>query len=63
MPAKLKSNFALIRDPGAKNHSAFAAFKREMKGKQYGEEALNTAWIWFRAGWETYSIHITKNGH
>lgn len=49
---RLSSDFAQIEDAKAKEHPAFAAFVKKMEGRQYGYEAINDAWIWFRSGWD-----------
>ena len=49
---ELRSDFALIRDQGARYHSAYPAFIAEMRGRAYGSEAINDAWLWFKRGWE-----------
>lgn len=35
------------------NHPAWESFAKEMSTAQYGTEALNTAWYFFRKGWES----------
>lgn len=47
----LRSDFSLI-DNADKKHAAWGAFKSAMRGKQYGRDALNDAWAWFRKGWD-----------
>lgn len=50
------SDFSLLDDSlGAKGHPAYAAFVKEMQGRQYGGEAINAAWLWFAAGWDARS--------
>jgi hypothetical protein len=43
-----ETDFGELRDERAKQ----PAFKKAMRGKCYGHEALNDAWGWFKAGWE-----------
>lgn len=33
------------------NTKCAVAFRKAMRGKLYGEEALSTAWAWFKDGW------------
>ena len=33
-------------------HPGWKYFVNEMSDKQYGAEALNDAWVWFKAGYE-----------
>jgi hypothetical protein len=49
---ELKSDFSLIRDPNMSRHGAYDAFKRAMAGREYGQDPLNAAWVWFRDGWD-----------
>lgn len=44
--------YALLWQDDPYNHPAWDAFKEEMKDVQYGREALNQAWWFFRMGWE-----------
>jgi len=46
------TNFNEIEDDNAARHPAFSAFKAEMFERDYGGEALNDAWSWFKKGWE-----------
>ena len=50
--SKLCSDFSLIEDPAAPSHPAFAHFVRAMDGRAYGAGPLNSAWLFFRAGWD-----------
>ena len=36
----------------ARGHVAFAAFAEAMHGRAYGQEALSTAWSWFKHGFD-----------
>lgn len=51
MNRDLNSDFDLI-DPRAKTHEAWSAFVFAMRGREYGREPLNSAWLWFRDGWD-----------
>jgi hypothetical protein len=51
-PRPLRSDFSLITDTKARDHVAWDAFVEKMQGREYGRSALNTAWSWFRSGWE-----------
>jgi len=51
--ATLESDLSLIRDPHAKEHAAYPAFVVAMRGRCYGSEPLNSAWHWFKYGWES----------
>lgn len=52
---KLKSDFSLVDNiEEAQRHPAYQAFELAMKGRAYGREALNDAWVWFKFGW---SLH------
>lgn len=59
---ELKSDFERITDQEAKQHPAYAAFIKEMEGREYGGEALNVAWCWFRDGWVAGSLSSWING-
>lgn len=48
---ELSSDFSLLPFEDLL-HEALPAFKREMKGRAYGHEALRSAWHWFKAGFE-----------
>jgi hypothetical protein len=37
---------------GEYSHPAFDYFCDEMESRQYGYEALRSAWLWFQAGWD-----------
>jgi hypothetical protein len=41
----------VLRDASAKKHPAYQAFRRQMRGRVYGEEKLNDAWTFFKQGW------------
>lgn len=43
----------LISDQDARNHAAWPSFVRAMENHDYGRESLNSAWAWFKIGWET----------
>jgi len=51
----MESDFSHIDDPDAEKDAAFPAFKRAMKGRLYGYEAINDAWEWFKEGWHAES--------
>lgn len=36
------------------NPFAWDLFKRSMRGRSYGREELNEAWLWFYSGWLAY---------
>lgn len=57
----LASDFSLIRDVDAKAHPAYAAFVEEMRGRDYGDEAINDAWEWFKTGWESCDV-VSETG-
>lgn len=44
--------YDLIWQDDPYNHPAWVAFKQEMENKQYGREAVNQAWWFYRLGWE-----------
>jgi hypothetical protein len=44
-------DFTLI-DKEDRDHPAFEAFQIEMSGRDYGWEALNDAWYFFKTGWD-----------
>jgi hypothetical protein len=48
------SDLSLLPDK-AHTHAAYASFVKEMQGRQYGDEALNDAWLWFATGWDARS--------
>jgi hypothetical protein len=49
----LSTNFSLLEDEAAARvHPAWSAFEEMMSGRAYGDDALNSAWCWFRDGWE-----------
>ena len=50
--SSLASDFSLIRDAGAREHPAYKSFVKEMEGRDYGYEAINDAWDWFKVGWD-----------
>jgi hypothetical protein len=54
----LSSDFSLIEDKNASKHVAWRWFKRAMRGKAYGRDALNQAWgfykLGFDEGWNAY---------
>ena len=45
------SDVSRLRDADAATHPGFAAFCRQLRGKDYGEQALNSAWDAFKTGW------------
>lgn len=53
---KLQSDFSLLRDLDSwndkMNETARECFKAEMKGREYGYEALHDAWNWFLTGYD-----------
>lgn len=49
---ELASDFYLLDDMRFAEHPAHAAFVKAMKGRAYGRGALNSAWLWFRDGWD-----------
>jgi hypothetical protein len=46
------SDFSLIEDKKAATHPAWASFFVVMMGKTYGRGPLNSAWHWYRDGWD-----------
>lgn len=45
----------LLRDCKSWQHATFASrkmFIKEMRGRQYGWDALTDAWNWFLTGWK-----------
>lgn len=51
---KLESDLSLLYDEDAVDHPAYPSFVRQMEGREYGEDPLNEAWEWFRAGWDAH---------
>lgn len=62
MISERSTNFRLIRDITAVDHPGFAAFKKHMKGRCYGYQALNDAWNHFRIGWDEGAGEQTGRG-
>jgi len=48
----LSTDMSLLTDKRAPAHPAYAAFRRQMRGRSYGQGPLNQAWAFFREGWE-----------
>lgn len=44
-----------IRDTDCTDHSGWRDFVKEMDGRDYSTSALNTAWAWFKVGYEAAS--------
>lgn len=42
----------LSKHPEEEEHPAWIYFVRAMENKQYGYEAILSAWAWFAEGWE-----------
>ena len=55
----LVSDMSLISDDAKEDHPAWKAFQKEMKGRQYGRGPLNSAWSWFKVGWQEASREKT----
>lgn len=36
------------------SHPSFDRFCQWMKARDYGDEALITAWLWYRKGWDDH---------
>lgn len=53
LPATISSEelALLLHDAEPMLHPAFAAFRRQMRGRVYSEERLNDAWTYFKQGW------------
>ncbi len=47
-----RSDYGMIVDFNAWAHPAWVPFTELMEGRQYGNEPLNQAWAFFRAGRE-----------
>lgn len=47
-----KTDLSLLQDAGAKDHPAYEAFCRQLRGRAYGSEAMNQAWVFFKKGWD-----------
>lgn len=52
---ELESDFSLLNDTGAEDHEGYPSFVKAMKGRAYGPEAINSAWSWFKIGWDNDS--------
>jgi len=48
---ELMSDMSLIADE-QKTHPAWPAFVESMQGRAYGRGPLNSAWAFFRRGWD-----------
>ena len=48
----MKSDYGLILDFDCWLHPAFRPFTELMDGRKYDQEALNSAWAFFKAGWK-----------
>lgn len=46
-----KSEYGLITDFDCWKHPAWSSFTDLMEGREYGFEALNQAWAFYKAGW------------
>ncbi len=55
---ELKTDFTPLADEA--NDSAYPDFVRAMEGRQYGGEALEDAWCWFRFGWHAGMEHAAR---
>lgn len=58
MPAQ--SDYGLITDLDCWKHPAWGSFMDEMEGRIYGHEALNTAWAFYKRGWEAHYKQTKK---
>ena len=43
----------VLRDADAKKHPAYQAFRRQLRGRVYGDVRLNDAWTAFKHGWDS----------
>ncbi len=57
----LSSDFGLLGDAKADEHPAFPAFKAAMAGRAYGRGPLNSAWAWFKSGYEASAASATAD--
>lgn len=45
---------------GSETEDLKTAFATEMVGRQYGDEPLVDAWLWFAAGWGAASVEVER---
>jgi hypothetical protein len=56
----IKSLWGPAQKKARENPDAWRAFKKKMRGRQYGMEPLSDAWVWFLSGWDSAHVAALK---